>query len=277
MSRSTKLRCVDVARCADSGRALEGGNVHFRQIGGHADLSEAELLAFLDVEGHEIAVTFPREFRVHAGDTEVDIAARGVEILEKLLVELDAILDERVALNDRAQEAGLLGLDNPAQATIGILLVADKADALDLGDTALEHLEDKVDAVIGPANDARLNACGDPALLKIGFGDLVRVGLGGRGRIDPARLRLQKRREVLVVDAPVALDRNAVDRRILDDPDQERVALRDDLDALEKTRILDVLEGIVQLPVRQVHHARSRHSSESWTARSAGCLRSARC
>ncbi len=232
---------------AQADGVLEGGDIDLGQVRGHGDAPEPELLAFLHIEGHEIAVTFAADLGIHAGDAEIDIAARGIEIPQHLAIELEAILDEGVRRDDRAQKPRLLGVEDPAQSAIGKLRVADEGDALDLGHAALEDLEHEVDAVVRPPDDLGLDPRGETSLLRVAFGDEPGVGFGSARVEHPARLRLDESGQLLVVDAAVALEGNRVDRRILNHPDHELVALRHDLDRLEEARADDALVGIVEL------------------------------
>jgi hypothetical protein len=55
-------------------------------------------------------------------------------------------------------------------------------------------------------------------------------------------------RSVVIVDAAVALDRDAVDRGILHHADDQRVAARDQLHRFEQARALQRLQRVVHLP-----------------------------
>ena len=66
--------------------------------------------------------------------------------------------------DDLPQNARLLGGQHPAEARVRKGLgVADEGDPLDLDHAAFDHLEDEIDAVVGPADDARRDAAGEPA------------------------------------------------------------------------------------------------------------------
>ena len=82
------------------------------------DLAEFELLAFLDIDDQEEPVAFLCEFGIGAVHTEIDIAARQVEIAQDLAVKLHPVFDQRVRPDEIAQDGGLLCLHHAAQTAI---------------------------------------------------------------------------------------------------------------------------------------------------------------
>ncbi len=231
---------------ANPGDAFVVGRIDALDLGGGGDLAERELLAFADFVADEITVFLRRDFRGHRHRVKIDIAARGVEIGQQLLVELDPAGIEGVGADEEAQDTGLFRADHPAQARIGEGAVAGEGDALDLGVLALDHLEHEVDAVLRAADDHRLHLRGDPALVGIGLGDRFGVLLGG-GRVEHvARLGLQQREQLVVLQALVAFDVDPVDQRKLGDLYNQRRAARVDGDGFEQAGGDETLVGVVQ-------------------------------
>ena len=213
-------------------------------------MAELELLALFDVERHKVTIAFLAQFRIHAGDTEIDIAARRIEILQQLAVKLNTVFDKRIACHKRPQKARLLGAQNTAQTAVRILLVADKRNAFDFSDATFENFENQVNAVVAAADDTGLDARGDTALLNIGLNDGVGIFFSLRRIENTTGLRFQDWLQIVVFDAVVALDGDKVDRRIFDHLDDQSAALRNKFNAFEKTRRLKTLERFVQFTGR---------------------------
>ena len=115
---------------------------------GHG-FADPELLPLLHVEGQDESAAVAVDLGRGRQNPEIDIAARAVEIDQKLTVKGDPLGHESVALDDGAQKACLFRVDHAAQAAIGIGAVADKADALVFDHPAFADLEDEIDPVVG--------------------------------------------------------------------------------------------------------------------------------
>ena len=113
-----------------------------------ADLTHCKALPFADVEGHKRGVPFPRHFGRGVGNLKIDIAARQIEIAQKLFVQLHPFGDKRVALDQLAQQPRLLGFQNLPQTAVGIGAVADKRQAFHFDNLAFGDLEHQIDAVV---------------------------------------------------------------------------------------------------------------------------------
>jgi hypothetical protein len=81
--------------------------------------------------------------------------------------------------------------------------------------------------------------------MAVDFHDALGVGLHHRARQGSARLRLDFRRELLVLDLLVALESDAVDDRVFDDGDHDPTAGTADLHILEQAGFDQRLEAVV--------------------------------
>ena len=164
-----------------------------------------------------------------------------------MFVKFHPVFDQRVALDQGAQQTGLFGGQHTAQAAVGIGFVANKADTLDLGQGAFENFEYQINAVVAAADDTggdtRRNAPG----LVIGLGDFGGVIFGDIGRKHPARFALHDLLQHLVVDAAVALETDAIDGWKFRHFDHQLVALWRNFHAFEQAGAQNTLIGLVHL------------------------------
>ena len=220
--------------------------VDLRQIAADRDLTECELLTFLDVKGDQERIAAAGQFRGDRQDLKIDIAPRHVKIAQDLFVEFNTVGDERVGAHNAAQQTRLFGFQNAAQAALGIGAVADERQALNLDHVALDDLKHQIDTVVRAADDLGRDRCGQTALLLIGLHKGGGI-LFGQGRaVDAARLGLHDRGKDIVPDPAVALKVDDVDGRVFLDLDHQCVTARRDQHILEQTRVDDVLIGLVQ-------------------------------
>jgi hypothetical protein len=105
------------------------------------------------------------------------------------------------------------------------LVVADEADAAHPGRRPFVDLEDDVDAILLERDDLGFDGGGEAAVAPVEIKDALDVALHLGARIDDARLQLHFLLQRIVAELVIALEGDAVDDRILDDPDDERVAL----------------------------------------------------
>ena len=210
--------------------------------------------------GEEEAFAVAGIFLRHGKDLKVDEAAFAVEIGQQLLVEFDPVGVVAVALDDRAQEARLLAGQDLPQTAVGIAAVAGERQPLHLGDLAFADLEDDIDAVVAPVDDARFDPRRLTSGIGIGLGDGGGVGLNLGGGIDAPGLRFHHGGQRLVLQPGVAFEINDVDRRIFHHLDDERPARGHQFDAGEETGTVQPLIGIVQPGARD--RAARRHLGE---------------
>src|SRR4029079_7108869 len=90
---------------------------------------------------------------------------------------------------------------------------------------ALVDLEDDIDAVLVELNDLRVDARGESTLAAIQFEDAVDVGANRAAREDLPRRELNLRRDLVLLEALVALEDDAVDDGILAHVDDEVTCL----------------------------------------------------
>src|SRR5690606_20180940 len=107
------------------------------------------------------------------------------------------------------------GLDLILQTLVAIGIVADEADLLEAGLFALADLEHQIDAVVGQFDDLGIDADVEAAITAIDLDDALHVGLHRGARQRTAGFRLYLDVELLVLELLVALERDAVEDRIL--------------------------------------------------------------
>ena len=127
--------------------------------------------------------------------------------------------------------------------------VADELDRFDAGFRALGDREDQIDAVVRLlddfGNDAHVIAAG----AAIDFGDALGVGLHHRARQRPARLGLDFRRKLLVLDLLVTFEGDAADDRVFHHGHHETPAGLVDSHVLEQAGLDQRLQAVVDSPL----------------------------
>ena len=103
----------------------------------------------------------------------------------------------------------------------------------------------EIDAVVRLFDDLGIDAHVVAAGVAIDFGDPLGVGLHHRTRQRAARLGLDFRRELLVLDLLVALEGNAADHRIFDHGHHQAAAGLVDLDVLEQAGFDQRLQAVI--------------------------------
>ncbi|MFT3974516.1 MAG: hypothetical protein QM699_14010 [Amaricoccus sp.] len=210
-------------------------------------LAEVVLLALADAERQEKAVALAGDVRGGGQDLKVDVAALQVELPQHLLVDFHPVGVIADIAEQPGQPVGLAALDRPAQLPVGIRLVADEVDALDVGRPAFLDLEHQVDAVFRLADDDRVHRRAIAAGLLVGIDDALRVGLGRDDGVGEPRAQLDHFVQLVVVEAVVPLEGDPVDRRVFLDGDDEAPGLRHHVDALEQPGVVELADGEVDL------------------------------
>src|SRR6185369_2449741 len=201
---------------------LEIGDLEDRGIGevaqGAVRLNGAQFVprTLLDDVGDDEIAPVGRQLREGRDDAEVSIAFGQVKGAQLLLVGGKPIgVIGVVGLEEAQRTARLPGKHLLAQAPVGIFLVADDVDGADLGEVALVDLEHDVDAVLVELDDFRLDASGKTALPPIELENPIHIGASGRAGEDLARRQMDLGKDLVVLEALVALEDDAVDDRIL--------------------------------------------------------------
>src|SRR5262245_64117259 len=114
-------------------------------------------------------------------------------------------------------------------------MVTDEIDAAHPGELALVDLEDEIDPVFGELDDLRLDRRSKPAVPAIEIEDALDIILHAGARIDDARPQLDLGRKILLVDLAVSFKSDAIDDRVLDDPDDEGIADPGQIDVSKKS------------------------------------------
>ena len=202
---------------------------HFRvdvfQRVGQVDLAEMVARAFLDGEGDEEARAIGRQLGDRRDDAEIGIALRQIEFAQQLAVIRQAIRIVGVVAREEAPPARLLRRDDVAQRRFAELVVAEEGDAADAGRWPFVDLEDEVDAVLRQLDHFRLHRRGEVAGAAIELENADDVSLHLFPREDETRTELDLAVEVVVRELRIALELDAVDDRVLDHVDDQRIAL----------------------------------------------------
>ncbi|OIQ69608.1 hypothetical protein GALL_487890 [mine drainage metagenome] len=204
----------------------------------------------MDAEGQEKALAVTLKLRGGIQDAKVDIAARLVEIRQRLLVLIQTVGAVAVAAEDPGEQANLLGRHHLPQPPFREVVVADERQPVDIGRTAFLDVERQINTVISARDDLGRDDHTIPFGGLIGGGDRGGVRLGLRGRIDAPRLRFDDLGEVRRLDHRVPLEVDHVNQRVFLDLDDKLVARRLQHHGLEETRAVDALIGVVEVGIR---------------------------
>ena len=205
------------------------------------------LLAFLDLEGHQEALALRIVFGQRGHHLHVGKAVLQIKAANQIAIGLDPVRIVDVAAAEEAQQIRFVGLDDVLEAIGRIGVVADELDRLDAGFRAFGDREDQIDAVVRLLDDFGSDAHVIAAGAAIDFGDALGVGLHHRARQRAARLGLDFRRKLLVLDLLVALEGDAADHRVFDHGHHQATAGLVDLHVLEQAGLDQRLQAVIDL------------------------------
>src|SRR6266545_4248044 len=241
-----RLGVENLARRYPKPRAHQS-RIERAHIRAHIHRSNPELLAFFDDEFHHEAARSWIELDRRRHDAHIDVAVLQIEATQQLAISLDAIrIIDVVALQER-EEPRLGRPHHLLEAEAGIDAVADELDAPDIGARALVDLEHEINAAVGQVDDDRIDANVIATAASIDLDDALDVGLDDRARQRATLARLDLKLELVVLDLPIALKRNAIDDRILGHPHDDPAARRLNADVLKQPRRQQRLIGFVDL------------------------------
>ena len=187
-------------------------------------LAEPVALALLDREGDHKAIAVRGQFGHRRDDPEIGVALGQIEFAQQLTVVGEPIRVVGIGGRQKAVPPALLGFDRAAQGAVGEHPVANEIDAAHAGRLALVDLEDEVDPVFRQLDDLRLDGRGKAAAAAVELEDPPDVVLHPGAGINDARTQLDLGIEILVGQLRVTLEGDAVDDRVLEHPDDQRVA-----------------------------------------------------
>ena len=209
------------------------------------DIGDAVLLAFFDLEGDQEALLTRIVFGQSGNHLHVGKAVLQVIAADQIAIGFDAVRIIDIARTEEREEVRLAGLDDVLQTIGRVIVVADKVDRLDAGLRTFVDREDQIDAVVGLLDDFRRHADVVATRTAIDLGDALGVGLHHRTRKRTAGLRLHFGIELVVLDLLVALEGNATDHRVFDHADDQTATGLIDLHVLEKARLDQRLEAVI--------------------------------
>ena len=167
---------------------------------------------------------------------------RQIEAAQQVAVGLDAVGIIEVAAGEEAQDVGGPGLDDALEPVGRKGAAADEIDPFDRRLLAFRDLEHEIDAV-GRARDGLwLDPHVEAAAVLVEIDDPDHVGLHGRRDERAARLGLQLGGQLLVLEAFVALESDAIDERGFDHRDGQAVGGARDLHVREQAAGVKRLE-----------------------------------
>ncbi len=219
--------------------------VHATQLRVESDLCRPVALALVQGERQEESGAIGRQLGADVGNAEVGVAVLQVEAAQQLLVEVDAGRIVFVGGGQEAPPGVLAGVDDVPEAAFAERVVADKGDVGDERTRPVADLEDDVDAVLALPNDLRRDHRGEPAALGVGVQDALPIGLGGGRREHRPRAKLHHVLKLVVALEVVALEGDAVDQRIFDHLDHQRITLARQVDVLEQASRIQRLQAAV--------------------------------
>ena len=213
-------------------------------------LDRAELVArpFLDDVGDDEVAAVGRQLGQRRDDAEIGIALGQVEGAKLLLVGGEPVRIVGVVRLQEAEDAARLPrVHLLAQPPVREMRVAEDVDRADLGEVAFVDLEHDIDAVLVELDDLGLDARREAALAAIEFEDPVDVGANRAAGEDLPRRELDLRRDLVVLEALVALKDDAVDDRVFAHVDDQVAGLgAADRHVGEQLRRVEVLERLIE-------------------------------
>ncbi len=179
---------------------------------------------------------------------EVGIAFGQVEGAKLLLVGRQAVgIVGIVRLEEAEQTARLPGVHFLLEALVAEIVVAEDVDRPDLGKLAFVDFEHDIDAVLVELHDLGLDAGGKPTLAAVELENSLDVRTRRRTGEDLPRGKLDLRRDLVVLEALVALQDDAVDDRVFADRDDEVAGIAaGDGDVGEQLGRVQVLQRLVE-------------------------------
>ena len=209
------------------------------------------MLTFFDLEGHQEALLLRIVFRQRGNDLHVRKTVLEIVAANQIAVGLDAVRVVDVIAAEKTQQIRFARLDHVAKAKGRIGLVADEFDRIDAGLVAFGNLEDQVDPIVRLLDDLWNHLHVVAAGVAINFRDSLRVGLNHRTRQRAARLGLNFRTELFVLDLLVALESHAADHRVFDHGHNKLATSLADFHILEQTGFDQSLEAVVYMSLVQ--------------------------
>ena len=169
-----------------------------------------------------------------------------IEAAQEVEVAFDAVGIVDVVVEEEAQQIGLAALDLAFELVRGVGVVADEEDLPHRELVALRDLEHEIDALVPGADGFRIDAHREVAALAVKLDDALGIAVDHGARERPARFRLHRFLEVLVLDLLVALECHPLDRRIFDDLDQNAILVPGDGHVLEQPSGIKALERRIE-------------------------------
>jgi hypothetical protein len=189
------------------------------------DVAEVVALSFLDHIGDDEVAAVRGQLGHRRDDTEIGVALGKVEQPQLLLVEGETIGIVGVRRGEDVPPARLARRHLRDEVAVAELFVADDVDLAHARFGAFVDLEDDIDAVLVELDDLRLDPGGVAALSAIELDDAGDVGAGARTREDLARCEPDLGNDLVVLEAAVAFEDDAVDDRILTDLENDVTGL----------------------------------------------------
>ena len=189
-----------------------------------ADFAKTIALTLVEGEGEDEAVALRGQFGHRGEHAKIGISFGQIEFAQKFAIIGHPVGVVTVVGRQKPVPAALLGRDHAAQLALAEILVADEIYAANAGELAFVDLEDEIDPIFRELDDLGFHRRAEPAMPAVKIEDALDVALHPGARIDNARAQLDLGIELLVVELVVSLKGDAVDDRVLDDLDDERVA-----------------------------------------------------
>ncbi len=186
----------------------------------------------------------------------IRIAVAAVVRPQQFAVFGDAVGIIDVATEQEAQHIGRRGLDHGVELPRAEHVVADEVDPLHRRLLAFGDGKDQIDAVVAAIDDLGCDADVVASNMPIGFHDAADIGLHGGAPQAAARLGLDDRGKVSVLDLLIAFEGDAVQELRLGQMDDQSIAGAFDPDIVEQPGGVERLQrriarGVIEPSVRR--------------------------
>ena len=241
-----QIGVVDTAR-AELEAAAQRCRIDRAHVRHHVEGADVILAALIDGEGDEEALLVRVVFADRRDDAHVRIAVFEIEAAQQVAIGFHPVRIVDVGGLQEAEPIALGGFDHVLQTAGRIRIRANEADLPHAGFRTFGDLEDQIDAIVRQLDDLRLDLDVEAAAAVIDFDDALHVGLHGRPRQRPARLRLHFDLELVVLGFLIAFEGNTIDHRILDHGDHQPAARMVNAHVLEQAGGNERLKPLVFL------------------------------
>ena len=211
------LLCVVPVALGHLQRAGEQFAAKIAQLADHFDAAKLVAFAFFHHVGDDEIALVRGQFGHGGNHPEIGIALRQVELAQLLLIKRQPVWIIAGVGAENLEQPGFLRHHFAHQIAIRKHLVADDVDLANLGLWPFGDLENHIDAVLVEHHHLRFDTGGEPALAFVQFDDARHIGADFGAGEDLARGQIDFGIDLVVFQAAIAFQHDAVDHRIFGD------------------------------------------------------------